>query len=119
METVRSSETSINFYQATWYTIPQDSRLHSRRRENLKFYKALLNKTQNTERLDIQYGSRGNPPPPEVVFPIVTALYVYVYSSTTFLLCTREVGLCLHMNKVEARIAGNNLTTLPPTNVEM
>lgn len=31
-----TSETSINFYQTTRRVIPEDSRLHSHRRENLK-----------------------------------------------------------------------------------
>jgi membrane-bound lytic murein transglycosylase MltF len=36
MEAVRSSETSVNFYQTTRRNIPEDSHLHTRRRENLK-----------------------------------------------------------------------------------
>jgi hypothetical protein len=36
METVGTSETSVNFYQTTRRNIPEDSHLHTRRRENLK-----------------------------------------------------------------------------------
>jgi hypothetical protein len=37
MEEVSSSETSANIYQTTWRNIPEDSHLHTRRRENLKY----------------------------------------------------------------------------------
>jgi hypothetical protein len=36
MEAVSTSETSVNFYQTILRNIPEDSRLHTRRRENLK-----------------------------------------------------------------------------------
>jgi hypothetical protein len=36
MEAVRTSETSVNFYQTTRRYNPEDSRLHTRRREKLK-----------------------------------------------------------------------------------
>jgi hypothetical protein len=36
MEAVGTSETSVNFYQTTRRNIPEDSHLHTRRRENLK-----------------------------------------------------------------------------------
>jgi hypothetical protein len=36
METTSISETSVNFYQTTRRNNPEDSHLHSRRRENLK-----------------------------------------------------------------------------------
>jgi hypothetical protein len=35
-EAASTSETSVNFYQTTWRNIPEDSYLHTRRRENLK-----------------------------------------------------------------------------------
>jgi hypothetical protein len=35
-EVKSTSETSVNFYQTTWRNIPEDSHLHTRRRENLK-----------------------------------------------------------------------------------
>jgi hypothetical protein len=35
-EAVNTSETSVNFYQTTYRTIPYDSHLHTHRRENLK-----------------------------------------------------------------------------------
>jgi hypothetical protein len=36
MEAANTSETSVNFYQTTRHNIPEDSHLHTRRRENLK-----------------------------------------------------------------------------------
>jgi hypothetical protein len=36
MVAVRTFETLVNFYQTTWRNIPESSRLHVRRRENLK-----------------------------------------------------------------------------------
>jgi hypothetical protein len=36
MEAVRTSETSVNFNVITWHYIPEDSKLHTCRRENLK-----------------------------------------------------------------------------------
>jgi hypothetical protein len=44
MEAARTSETLVNFYQTTWCYNPEDSNLHTHRRENLKFY--LLRKHQ-------------------------------------------------------------------------
>jgi hypothetical protein len=40
-EAVSISETSVNFYQTTLRNIPEDSHLHTRRRENLKFHPVL------------------------------------------------------------------------------
>jgi hypothetical protein len=36
MDAASTFETSVNFYQTTWRNIPEDSHLHTRRRENLK-----------------------------------------------------------------------------------
>jgi hypothetical protein len=36
IETVSSSETSVNIYQAIWCYKSEDSHFHTRRRENLK-----------------------------------------------------------------------------------
>jgi hypothetical protein len=36
---VRTSETSVNFNVITWRYIPEDPKLHTRRRENLKSLK--------------------------------------------------------------------------------
>jgi hypothetical protein len=36
MEVASISETSVNFYQITWCNNPEDSHLHTRRRENFK-----------------------------------------------------------------------------------
>jgi hypothetical protein len=38
MEAARTSETLVNFYQTTWHYKPEDSHLHTHRRENLKSY---------------------------------------------------------------------------------
>jgi hypothetical protein len=39
-EAASTSETSVNFYQIPWSNNPEDSHLHTRRRENLKSHKA-------------------------------------------------------------------------------
>jgi hypothetical protein len=39
MEAVRTSETSVNFNVTTRLYIPEDPKLHTRRRENLKSHK--------------------------------------------------------------------------------
>jgi hypothetical protein len=44
MEAASTSETSVNFFQATRRNNPEDSHLHTRRRENLKSYKLLFKK---------------------------------------------------------------------------
>jgi hypothetical protein len=41
MEAARTSETLVNFYQTTRCYNPEDSTLHTHRRENLKSYLAL------------------------------------------------------------------------------
>jgi hypothetical protein len=41
-EAVRTSETSVNFNVTTWLYIPEDSKLHIRRRENLKSHRESL-----------------------------------------------------------------------------
>jgi hypothetical protein len=38
MEAARTSETLVNFYRTTWCYNPEDSNLHTHRRENLKSY---------------------------------------------------------------------------------
>jgi hypothetical protein len=42
MEAASISETSVNFYQTTRRYIPEDSYLHTRRRENLKSHPVTL-----------------------------------------------------------------------------
>jgi hypothetical protein len=43
MEAVSTSETSVNIYQTTRRNIPEDSNLHTSRRENLKSYQDNVN----------------------------------------------------------------------------
>jgi hypothetical protein len=45
MEAVSTSETSVNLYETTRRDIPEDSHLHTRRRENLKSHKEHVWKT--------------------------------------------------------------------------
>jgi hypothetical protein len=42
MEAARTSETLVNFYQTTRCYNPEDSNLHTHRRENLKSYSLLI-----------------------------------------------------------------------------
>jgi hypothetical protein len=42
MEAARTSETAVNFYQTTRRNNPEDSNLHTHRRENLKSYLAIF-----------------------------------------------------------------------------
>jgi hypothetical protein len=42
MEAVRTSETSVNFNVTTQHNIPEDSKLHTRCRENLKCHKEFV-----------------------------------------------------------------------------
>jgi hypothetical protein len=50
IEAVRTSETSVNFNVTTLRYIPEDSKLHTRRRENLKSHinKVVLKSYANT-----------------------------------------------------------------------
>jgi hypothetical protein len=52
MESASTSETSVNFYRTTRRNIPQDSHLHTRRRENLKSH---LNNTSFGELQDLEH----------------------------------------------------------------
>jgi hypothetical protein len=52
MEAARASETLVNFYQATRRYNPEDSHLHTHRRENLKSYCVLYNSAYQSHRLD-------------------------------------------------------------------
>jgi hypothetical protein len=47
------SETSVNFYQTTRRNIPEDSYLHTRRRENLKSLHPLLLSSYCTHTINI------------------------------------------------------------------
>jgi hypothetical protein len=38
MEALNTFEMSVNFYQTTRLKIPEDSHLHTRRRENMKYH---------------------------------------------------------------------------------
>jgi hypothetical protein len=50
MMDVRTSETSVNFNLITWRYIPEDSKLHTRRRENVKSHIDLTSYSQPTGR---------------------------------------------------------------------
>jgi hypothetical protein len=47
MEAANTSETLVNFYQTTRRYNPEDSHLHTHRRENLKSYLYLLSSSDN------------------------------------------------------------------------
>jgi hypothetical protein len=47
MEAASTSETSVNFYQTTRRYNPEDSHLHTRRRENLESYESLVEELLN------------------------------------------------------------------------
>jgi hypothetical protein len=53
MEAARTSETLVNFYQTTRCYNPEDSNLHTHRRENLKTY--LVPGARNDDRQDDDY----------------------------------------------------------------
>jgi hypothetical protein len=62
MEAMNNSETSVNSYETTRRNIPEDSHLHTRRRENLKsfwFYLA-TGKSQAFYTLVINYLKNSN-----------------------------------------------------------
>jgi hypothetical protein len=44
MEAVSTSETVVNFYEATWHNIPEDSHLH--KSDNFKNFKMDLKETE-------------------------------------------------------------------------
>jgi hypothetical protein len=48
MVAARTSETLVNFYQTTRCYNPEDSNLHTHRRENLKSYMTVQNPTPNS-----------------------------------------------------------------------
>jgi hypothetical protein len=56
MEAARTSETLINFYQTTRCYNPEDSHLHTHRRENLKSY--LPNRNSNLRYLEYKAGEQ-------------------------------------------------------------
>jgi hypothetical protein len=41
MEVARTFETSVDIQLRTWQYMPEDSELHTRRRENLKFHRSI------------------------------------------------------------------------------
>jgi hypothetical protein len=90
MEVVCTSETSVNFYQTTRRNIPEDSHLHTRRRENLKYH--LLNyndhSAQNEELFSVyvvKYSPHRNMFEIRVVNPC--DMYSYVSHCSPFVDC--------------------------------
>jgi hypothetical protein len=55
MEAARTSETLVNFHQITKRNNPEDSHLHTRRRENLKSHR---NDKHCTQTFDTEFGAR-------------------------------------------------------------
>jgi hypothetical protein len=89
MEAASTSETSVNFYQTTRRNSPDDSHLHTRRRENLKshhiFYSFLiliLVETVGIEALDHVGGPQYN-----ISRMVGNLLFTYV----NFGMVTREI----------------------------
>jgi hypothetical protein len=56
METARTSETLVNFYQTTRRYNPEESHLRTHRRENLKFYLGVNTLRNNKMLQDITAG---------------------------------------------------------------
>jgi len=79
MEAVCTSETSVNFNETTTRHIPENSKLHTRHRENLKSYGLCLIRTLHVFSLNI---GRGQTLPR---FSTVSCLFVQVHT---------EVGYC-------------------------
>jgi hypothetical protein len=50
MESVSASETSVNFCETALHSMPEDSHLHIRHRENLKSHTLLLRSSLKSER---------------------------------------------------------------------
>jgi hypothetical protein len=53
MEEVISSESSVNMYQTIRCNIPEDSHLHTRRRENLKSHKNMIS-NNNSKKVKVK-----------------------------------------------------------------
>jgi hypothetical protein len=64
MEAACTSETSVDICLTTWQYIPEDSELHTRHHENLKFHKLkiilLIMNEQMSGLLNLIYGGRRN-----------------------------------------------------------
>jgi hypothetical protein len=54
MEAARTSETLVNFYQTTRCYNPEDSNLHTHRRENLKSYEIKLDFKKKIEKKEMK-----------------------------------------------------------------
>jgi hypothetical protein len=73
MEAVSTSETSVNFYQTTRPNIPEDSYLHTGRRENLKSHKTYVEPEEDSSH-------------PHIIFKI--------HFNIIFLLCHKHLENC-------------------------
>jgi hypothetical protein len=76
MEAVRTSETSVSFNMTTWRYIPEDSKLHTRRRVDLKSHIEILVLCRNAYELEIQTVrnrelKKGN-------FPFIIYFFIYL-----------------------------------------
>jgi hypothetical protein len=74
MEAVRTSETSVSFNVTTQINIPEDSKLHTRRRENLKSHPVLSSTTRAAVSALLSILSTGT-----------SHVFVYVSTSSTLL----------------------------------
>jgi hypothetical protein len=86
MEATRTSETLVNFYQTTRCYNPEDSNLHTHRRENLKSYSdSSIYETKRISFLKVhayekirQYLARGN-----LIFNLFISLLFYLTAQCT------------------------------------
>jgi hypothetical protein len=78
MEAICTSETSVNIYLTTWQYIPEEPKLHTRRRENLKSHMYLsISYRSLTCRKTLRHGTNGFCSPlAKVVLQILSPLKV-------------------------------------------
>jgi hypothetical protein len=75
METICSSETSVDFYRTTWHYIPEVRTPHSHRCENLKSYRIKIDKPfVGYVLLQCSFSSLGVEAPPPPMFILVYSI---------------------------------------------